>query len=62
LPSPKTSAANREQHQGLPGRRDPLLLAAGFLSAEISHTGTNLSDRDFGALLRHPGCGSIWTS
>jgi hypothetical protein len=34
----------------------------GFLPAEISHTATNLSDPDFGALLATPGCGSIWTS
>jgi diaminopimelate decarboxylase len=31
------------------------LLAAGFPPAEISHSGTNLSDRGFGAPLRHPG-------
>jgi len=41
--------------QGLAGLGDRLLLAAGFLPAEISHSGTNLSDRGFGALLRHPG-------
>jgi hypothetical protein len=41
--------------QGLPGLGDRLLLAVGFLPAEISHSGTNLADRGFGALLRHPG-------
>src|SRR5215468_1480746 len=45
----------RAAHQGLPGRGDPPLLAAGFLPGEISHTGTNLSDRDLGGLPCHPG-------